>query len=111
MSTPVTVHQKIRLLHKEAEEKLTDALKANSKELNDDHTLVLDTLLLAPDICRPLVLACELMNNRHESGSLRAAATKLAQCFPDKIPDGQEQVSFDIPAYIVEEFKQALKQK
>lgn len=63
MSTPVTVRVKIQLLREEAEKKLIDKLKTMKKELNNDHTLVLDILALAPEICRPLALACELMNN------------------------------------------------
>lgn len=109
MSTPVTVHNKIQLLHKKAEEKLVKALKEMGKELNDDHTLVLDILTLAPEICRPLALACELMNSPTKDEQLRDVARKLAQCFPDTIPEEQEQISFDIPAYIIEEFKQVLQ--
>ena len=60
MSTPVTVQNKIRLLQEEAEKKLTNKLKEMGKELNNNHTLVLDVLILSPEICRPLALACEL---------------------------------------------------
>lgn len=43
--------------------------------------------------------------------NVHSAAKKLAACFPDEIPGGQEQVSFDIPAYIVEQLQKALAQK
>lgn len=63
MSTPITVKNKIRLLYEEAEKELINKLKAMSKELNNDHTLVLDILILSPEICRPLALACELIGS------------------------------------------------
>ena len=62
MSTPVTVQNKIQLLQKEAENKLKRKLNEMNKELNNDHTLVLDILVLTPEICCPLALACELVN-------------------------------------------------
>lgn len=40
---------------------------------------------------------------------LRGLAQKIVLCFPDIIPEGQEEVAFNIPAYIVEELKQTLK--
>ena len=83
-------------------------LEILNKKLNDDHTLVLDVLVLAPEICLPLVVACALTNNLAEGSQLRRVAKKLLLCFPDKIPEGQETVRFDIPVYIVEELKQIL---
>ena len=41
--------------------------------------------------------------------SIVTAATKVALCFPDKIPEGQEEIQFNIPAYIIEQMKQTLK--
>ena len=38
---------------------------------------------------------------------LRSAAEKVILCFPDTIPGGQEEVSFDIPAYVIAELKEA----
>ena len=60
MGTPITVQNKIQLLVKVAEKRLTNKLTEMGKELNNDHTLVLDILLLSPEICRMLALACEL---------------------------------------------------
>lgn len=38
---------------------------------------------------------------------LRGAARKLLQCFPETIPSSQEELSFNIPAYIVRELRAA----
>ena len=40
---------------------------------------------------------------------LKEIANKVVLCFPDIIPADQEEVSFNIPAYIIEELKQNLK--
>ena len=41
--------------------------------------------------------------------NLHQVAKKVLSCFPETIPDGQENVEFDIPAYIIEELREALK--
>lgn len=46
--------------------------------------------------------------NNHPFIQLREAAKKTALCFPSVIPKGQERVSFNIPAYVIEELNQAL---
>lgn len=38
------------------------------------------------------------------------AARQLLMCFPDEIPTGQKSLNFNIPAYIVEELRQALQE-
>ena len=42
---------------------------------------------------------------------LREIAKKVAQTFPEKIPANQETVEFNVPAYIIEELRQTLKEK
>jgi len=44
-----------------------------------------------------------------EDRPLLSAAKKVAQCFPDKIPKGKEVLEFNIPAYIIEELRGALR--
>jgi len=39
------------------------------------------------------------------------SAKKVASCFPEKIPEGTDAVRFDIPAYVIDELRNALKEK
>ena len=66
MSTSVTVQNKIKLLQEEAEKELSKKLNRMDIKLNNDHTLILDVLVLTPEICHPLALACELVNGNIE---------------------------------------------
>lgn len=34
-----------------------------------------------------------------------AAGDKLVLCFPDSMPEGEDEIAFNIPAYIVDEFR------
>jgi len=46
-----------------------------------------------------------------EYSKVESVLRKIVLCFPDKIPDDQEELSFNIPAIIIEEAKQVLKEK
>jgi hypothetical protein len=39
---------------------------------------------------------------------IEGIAKKLVLCFPEDIPEGEEEVSFNIPAYIVRDLRQEL---
>jgi len=43
-----------------------------------------------------------------ELSSLRAVAKKVIDCFPERI---EEDEKFNIPAYIIEELREALKER
>lgn len=55
----------------------------------------------------PAILLCHTMGAN--SNRLVAASKKMLLCFPEYIPEGQEEVSFDIPAYVIEELRKAVK--
>ena len=40
---------------------------------------------------------------------LKGLAQKIVLCFPDMIPEDQEEIAFNIPAYVVEELREALR--
>ena len=42
---------------------------------------------------------------------LREIARKVVLCFPEIIPEGQEETKFNIPAYIIEELRNEIKGK
>ncbi len=51
----------------------------------------------------------ELDEARKENKRLREVMNKVALCFPVTIPENLEEVSFNIPAYIIEELRVATK--
>lgn len=56
-------------------------------------------------------LRTALADKEAECKAIRKATNKVVLCFPDKIPAGQKEVAFNIPAYVIEELKQAVLRK
>jgi len=41
---------------------------------------------------------------------LQAIAKKVLLCFPETIPEGQAEISFNIPRYIIDELRAVVKE-
>ena len=52
-------------------------------------------------------VATKVQKLADDNKQLREIVRKVSLCFPDKIPEGQVGVSFNIPAYIIEELREA----
>ena len=80
-------------------------LEAERDEYHDQYHLAEAKLLSHRSLIRQGQVAYEKL--KKENSKLKNLGRKVVLCFPDEIPE--DEAKFDIPAYIIEELKQALK--